>query len=174
MPQASWPETTFCRGGVPEVPHTHGGALLRGLLWSPPSSAHLQCMAVADATLEPALFRPEMPLHFMIEWIHAHQKKKPKSKMKNHDRHQSNSKALLIDVPQGRGEAAGHVGVHQQQQRRAGWRCCCAAGCERPPCNLDPLAFEFLGFQSARQRSPRMQRMHPTATKPTCKDCLGI
>ena len=27
-PQASKPETTFCRGGVPEVPHTHGGALL--------------------------------------------------------------------------------------------------------------------------------------------------
>ena len=33
-PQASSPETrtTFCRGGVPEVPHTHGGAFLGGPL----------------------------------------------------------------------------------------------------------------------------------------------
>ena len=26
------PETTFCRGGVPEAPHTHGGAFLGGPL----------------------------------------------------------------------------------------------------------------------------------------------
>ena len=31
-PQASSPETTFCRGGVPEVPHAHGGAFLGGAL----------------------------------------------------------------------------------------------------------------------------------------------
>ena len=30
-----------------------------GRWWSLPSSAHLLCVAVADATLDPALFRPE-------------------------------------------------------------------------------------------------------------------
>ena len=31
-PQASSPEMTFCRGGVPEAPHTHGGVFLGGPL----------------------------------------------------------------------------------------------------------------------------------------------
>ena len=44
------------------MPHTHGGNLLGGP-WSPPLSAHLLCMAVADATQDPALFRPDMLLY---------------------------------------------------------------------------------------------------------------
>ena len=50
-----------------EVPHAHGGAFLAqgatGRWWFPPLSAHLLGVAVDDATLDPALFRQEIPLY---------------------------------------------------------------------------------------------------------------
>ena len=38
-----------------------------GRWWSLPSSAHLLCVAVADATLDPVLFRPETLSHVLVE-----------------------------------------------------------------------------------------------------------
>merc|ERR1712086_328980 len=64
-PQASSPETTFCQGGVPEAPHTHGGALLGGPLvgGGPSRCQRISYATVAYATLAPGLYRPEMLLH---------------------------------------------------------------------------------------------------------------
>ena len=67
-PQAPWPETNICRGGVCKVPHTHGAlrSCLRGH-WlvhvAPPvvsaSPVHDSGRCAHDADLDPGLIRPE-------------------------------------------------------------------------------------------------------------------
>ena len=73
--QASWPETNFCRGGVPEVPHTHGGALLPGGHWSvvvPPVASASPMRSSGRCYPRSRTFRAETLLCACHMWQHVH------------------------------------------------------------------------------------------------------